>query len=235
MRFRRRFGFLTGFGKRSDCLVHRFFLHRHFVPIEADRLEVHDLKIGQDFQRHGVFQIAAVLIVANFDFRLHRRLEILIVQCLRDAFLERLLQHLAQHGFAQPHLQDRERRLAPAETGNLQFLADFGQLAGDLAVDIRRRDGYPVFAFQAFGRRFRHLHGSAIPIFRSGRSRGPDCSTPFDPDGRMVRAEGLEPPRLSSLAPKASASTNSATPAPARKRPDAPGRAVTGRRRAGSV
>jgi hypothetical protein len=29
----------------------------------------------------------------------------------------------------------------------------------------------------------------------------------------MVRAEGLEPPQLSSLEPKSSASTNSATPA----------------------
>ena len=175
------------------------------------------MKIGQDFQRHGVFQIAAVLIVADFDLRLHRRLEFLVIQRLGDAFLKRLLQHLAQHGFSQPHLQDRKRRLAPAETGNLQVLADFGQLAGDLAVDIRRGDGYPVFALQAFGRRFRHLHVSAIPIFRAGRHRRPDSSFPFDPDGRMVRAEGLEPPRLSSLAPKASASTNSATPArPAR-------------------
>src|SRR5258708_7548485 len=31
--------------------------------------------------------------------------------------------------------------------------------------------------------------------------------------GRVVRAEGLEPPQLSSLEPKSSASTNSATPA----------------------
>jgi hypothetical protein len=30
---------------------------------------------------------------------------------------------------------------------------------------------------------------------------------------RLVRAEGLEPPQLSSLEPKSSASTNSATPA----------------------
>jgi hypothetical protein len=32
-------------------------------------------------------------------------------------------------------------------------------------------------------------------------------------DERLVRAEGLEPPQLSSLEPKSSASTNSATPA----------------------
>src|SRR5579859_2835313 len=35
----------------------------------------------------------------------------------------------------------------------------------------------------------------------------------------LVRAKGLEPPRLASLEPKSSASTNSATPAPARSRP----------------
>ncbi len=33
----------------------------------------------------------------------------------------------------------------------------------------------------------------------------------------MVRAEGFEPPRLASLEPKSSASTNSATPAAARR------------------
>jgi hypothetical protein len=33
----------------------------------------------------------------------------------------------------------------------------------------------------------------------------------------MVRAEGLEPPRFSPLVPKTSASTNSATPAPAKR------------------
>jgi hypothetical protein len=34
----------------------------------------------------------------------------------------------------------------------------------------------------------------------------------------LVRAEGLEPPRLSPLEPKSSASTNSATPAEAKLR-----------------
>jgi hypothetical protein len=38
----------------------------------------------------------------------------------------------------------------------------------------------------------------------------------------MVRAEGLEPPQLSSLEPKSSASTNSATPAEHLFRPRCP-------------
>src|ERR1700733_10927760 len=52
------------------------------------------------------------------------------------------------------------------------------------------------------------LHGPNIV-----RIRPSFCSQAFEKNARLVRAEGLEPPRLSSREPKSRASTNSATPA----------------------
>ena len=72
-----------------------------------------------------------------------------------------------------------------------------------------------VFALQAVGSCFGHLHGTYSFKLEFERFR-------FDLPAQhlrkvrtapLVRAEGLEPPRLASLEPKSSASTNSATPA----------------------
>jgi hypothetical protein len=58
----------------------------------------------------------------------------------------------------------------------------------------------------------------------AGRSGGATCPNRWEPPVRVaplpgvVRAEGFEPPRLSSLEPKSSASTSSATPAMGRAR-----------------
>jgi hypothetical protein len=54
--------------------------------------------------------------------------------------------------------------------------------------------------------------GSADPQSPTGETR-PSRIRHANADERLVRAEGLEPPQLSSLEPKSSASTNSATPA----------------------
>src|ERR1700680_550139 len=51
------------------------------------------------------------------------------------------------------------------------------------------------------------------PTGAVGASRQPHGSEVVSASPRMVRAEGLEPPQLSSLEPKSSASTSSATPA----------------------
>src|SRR5574338_966455 len=64
---------------------------------------------------------------------------------------------------------------------------------------------------QASARAGRHM-GTLAPEFYDINNRG---AAARPGDGRLVRAEGLEPPRLSSLEPKSSASTSFATPAPA--------------------
>ena len=70
-------------------------------------------------------------------------------------------------------------------------------------------------------RRLRGPRSARIPALRNR----PDAAL-----GELVRAEGLEPPRLSSPEPKSGASTNSATPAserPVRKTPPASGALYT--------
>src|SRR5579871_6386857 len=66
--------------------------------------------------------------------------------------------------------------------------------------------------------RFCQAHGLRLaPVLSANRSPREDEGSPVIPDAnakrRLVRAEGLEPPQLSSLEPKSSASTSSATPA----------------------
>src|SRR5271167_587730 len=59
-----------------------------------------------------------------------------------------------------------------------------------------------------------------------GRTSAPawrPCTLNGQKSRDMVRAEGLEPPRLASLEPKSSASTSSATPAHSRGSPGRPG------------
>ena len=62
-----------------------------------------------------------------------------------------------------------------------------------------------------------HAAKAEISLLHLARAGDAIRAKPFHPDkfsqAPMVRAEGLEPPRLSPLVPKTSASTNSATPA----------------------
>src|SRR4029079_16482361 len=82
----------------------------------------------------------------------------------------------------------------------------------DFAVELGGRHDHFEFALEAFGEGLGHLHGQnslSSLVSRNARSKSL----------RLVRAEGLEPPRLASLEPKSSASTNSATPAKAKSSP----------------
>ena len=66
--------------------------------------------------------------------------------------------------------------------------------------------------FKALRKVARRLSSRGCASMSCGRGR---CARPYLPGSveALVRAEGLEPPQLSSLEPKSSASTNSATPA----------------------
>src|SRR3984957_18974639 len=83
-------------------------------------------------------------------------------------------------------------------------------------------DDDAIFALETLSARFSHLHrnyssrpnvfGQALRLMDTARFRA--VSRPsFGKTAQLVRAEGLEPPRLSSREPKSRASTNSATPA----------------------
>src|SRR5262249_27327039 len=142
--------------------------------------------------------------------------------------VDRALDHLAQDGLAEALLQHRHRYLAGAEAGECHGAAELLQAGVHLGFDIGRSDDDLEFALQAFGADFGNLHGRTM-ISRMGKRwafcrigrpliRGSRAGVSDGAAGHLVRAEGLEPTRLSSPEPKSGVSTSSTTPAPERGR-----------------
>src|SRR5450631_379236 len=123
-----------------------------------------------------------------------------------------------------------DRHLAGTEAVDADAIFQFVQAHSDLGVELGGRNDHLEFALETFGQRFGNLHRSHTSLLGSALRRT------FRNDGRsyrplfvstlgVVRAEGLEPPRLSSREPKSRASTNSATPAKGSLKDD-PGAAI---------
>src|SRR6202021_404296 len=83
----------------------------------------------------------------------------------------------------------------------------------DLGLEIGRRHDDAELALETRGGSFSHLHWHYSLEPKILRQRPAQSRPSFGKAARLVRAEGLEPPRLSSREPKSRASTNSATPA----------------------
>ena len=149
--------------------------------------------------------LAGLIAFVELDLRLERGADLLLVQQLLDAVLDRALQRVAAQALA-VHLADEVRRhLARAEAGHSDLRRDALHFLLDPRLDVLGGDGQHEGALQALVLGLDGLDGHVSQILmNSGLSRA---------WRGMVRAEGLEPPHLSTLGPKPSASTNSATPA----------------------
>ena len=116
----------------------------------------------------------------------------------------------------------RDRHLAGTEAVDADLVLQLVEPRVDLGVELGRRHHDLEFALQAFGQCFGHLHDrQSFSFVCDARRRSRDALVPSACRG-VVRAEGLEPPRLSSLEPKSSASTSSATPAKGASEPRPP-------------
>ena len=147
--------------------------------------------------------------------------------------VDRRFDDLAHHRLAEGLLQEGDRRLAGAEALQVDARLHLLELAGQALVEVLGADHDLVFAAQVFGDGLGNLHWAfLLRIHLYGWPAGFNPATcPSPPFGlrhnsllplrgrSLVRAEGLEPPRLSSLEPKSSASTSSATPASGPARP----------------
>src|SRR6516165_2708766 len=100
-----------------------------------------------------------------------------------------------------------DRHLAGAKSAQVDALLEFIQPLGQARFEIGRRNLDLKLAPEAFGKGFGHFHGGSPNM---GRWRG---GVEMAPLPGLVRAEGFEPPRLSSREPKSRASASSATPA----------------------
>ena len=121
-----------------------------------------------------------------------------------------------------------DRNFAGTKASDLCALLHFAEPGIHFGRKVGLRQHDLKFAVEAFGPGLCHLHSRIHVTFSSGRSlrvvlseAGLRARCPVG----VVRAEGLEPPRLSPREPKSRASTNSATPALgiAQARPSATG------------
>ena len=136
----------------------------------------------------------------------------------------------------------RDRHLAGTEAVETDLVLEVDQLGARLGIEIGCRNADLEFVLQSLVEGLGDLHGINLLPLLPRPERPWQCSicstlepcgltsvgsaNPRPPRGprfsknssckrckRLVRAEGLEPPQLSSLEPKSSASTSSATPA----------------------
>ena len=173
-------------------------LDRQALELEGGEIDRLDLR--HQFEREGIFEILAVLEFEVVDRRLHRRADALAVDRRGGRVGDRRLQDLALHRVAEAMAQHGERHLADPEAGHADLAADLVQPGDQLVLDVGGGDADPVFAFEPFGVGLGDLHACLVVRGRAA----------------MVRAEGLEPPRLAPPDPKSGVSASSTTPACAR-------------------
>jgi hypothetical protein len=116
------------------------------------------------------------------------------------------LDGLGQHGPAIELLQVVHRHLAGTESVDVDAALQVVEPCVGPGGEIGHRHHHAEFALETFGQGGGHLHGLVSFVFVIGAA------------GRLVRAEGLEPPRLSPREPKSRVSTNSTTPAEGRSK-----------------
>ena len=181
-----------------------------------------------------------VLLGRHGDLRLGREAETAIGEDLRVGVADGLVDGLGHDRAAIDLLQMAHRHLAGTEAVELHLVLEVDQLGVRLGIEIRCGNADLELVLQSLGEGFGDLHGvNLLPLApgqmarqcQSGRRAAlqpaPVVRLTRSPTGkqalqyssckrwieRLVRAEGLEPPQLSSLEPKSSASTSSATPA----------------------
>src|SRR5262249_30913961 len=134
----------------------------------------------------------------EIDARLQGGLQPAVLDRLGGAGVDRLLDRLAEQRLAILPLEEADRHLAATETRQLGGARHLGQALVDLGRQVAGGHHDLELALQPVGCQFRPFH-----LVTSM------CLWHF----RMVRAEGLEPPRLAAREPKSRVSTNSPTPA----------------------
>src|SRR5262249_35461194 len=146
-----------------------------------------------------------LLVLREFHLGLVGRLQVAFFDELLARLVELLLDNLGHHRFAIDAPEMRDRHLAGAESVDPGAARKLRELARQLAGESARRHHHHLeLAFQTFAQRFGNLH---------------HCDRYSNGLGGLVRAEGLEPPRVSPQEPKSCVSANFTTPAAPSKHP----------------
>ena len=194
------------FERVLDLLV----LDGHLQPFELDLRQFRRLELGQQLDRHRVFEIGALLVGRDLDARLQGRPDALFGDRLVGTVRDRFLENLAHDRGPEALLQHRGRHVPRPEARDPHVAAQLLEAHAHLLVDILGGNDDLVLAFQAAGIGLGYLHRlpAFLPLRSAGRRRGL-----AQPAAELVRAEGFEPPRLASQVPKTCVSTSSTTPA----------------------
>ena len=176
--------------------------------LERNFGEVANFELRQHLERDLERQVAARLerrldlggFAGQLDLGLHRQ-----PQALDDLLLRRvesLLHHLGHHRAAIDLLQVRHRHLARAKAVDAHFALEVGELGVEFRGEVARRNDDIVFPLQPLAQRLRDLHvptASSRFLARAPRTMKNLRSRRAEKSGiksAVVRAKGLEPPRL---------------------------------------
>ena len=105
--------------------IDRFIVGLRNRLFQLRALEIGDLEFGQNFNRHRIGQVLAIIERFNLNLRLHGGLQIFILQNLGRRFIHGKLKNLAHDRLAVTLLQNLKRHLACTEARHADRLADF--------------------------------------------------------------------------------------------------------------
>ena len=212
------------FGELAQLLVDLLVLDLGDRPLDRDRLEVLELDLRQDLVGHRVGEVGPagehlvglLLVLGQLEVRLHGGALAALGDRVAGDLVDDVLDDLGHRRFAEQAAEMVDRHLAGPEALDADFVLQRRQPRHQPAVQLGGRNDHLELPLQSLGEGFGDLHVTLpVPSFfadpprRSGRIGSPEGESSTG----MVRAEGLEPPRLSSREPKSRASTSSATPA----------------------
>src|SRR6202011_847136 len=216
------------------------FLYRKTLEI-GERNRRHHLdrnRVGEiRFTGEDVFD--GLLLRRHGDLGFGRQTKTALGKNLRIGVADGLIDGFRHHRAAIDFLQMADRYLARTKAVETDLVLEVHQTGAGLGIEIRCGNADLEFVLQSLDEGFCDLHGVNLlpllsgpngadilsvcrsaalrpaPVVRRTLLFGTRSSrnSSYKRCQRLVRAEGLEPPQLSSLEPKSSASTSSATPA----------------------
>ena len=187
--------------------------------LDRDRTELGEFDLGQDLVGHGVGQIGfavenllgGALVLGQLEVRLLRSALAPTGHCIASDLVDDRLNDLRHFGLAEHPLQMGHRHLAGPESFDSDLPLKGVEPRREPVVQLSGRHHDLKFPLQPFDHRRVDLH-SLLSLLTHWIHENASRSGQHPARG-LVRAEGLEPPRLSSREPKSRASTSSATPA----------------------
>ena len=140
-------GFALLLGNPLDSAVDILIGHLDNKALDVQVGKTWFRDIGQDLERHLVFEIGPLAERDDIDLRRQCRAQIVLADRVGGSPLQRVLQHLPKHRGSKALPQDLHRHLARTEAAQLDRPADFAEPAGDLFLELTGRDDNSEFAF----------------------------------------------------------------------------------------